>query len=479
MATLTVKQKDAYDKLLGSALLTRAEVEEIRPVVESVPHDANEAAVIRALFSSKDALLKSEEARLKLEKERQGLYFEAVDDLWNLEERCTMPSIDNAPALQALFDGVKRDTIPSCYQSESYTVYIPPSILSNNRHDLPLPYAGSAGTNKTISNIAFDIVGKRYNHQRAHNAPDSKTCCPSWGHVAEGALGLTVIGATDVEKNMKRKLLIMGKNSDKGKSSLRFSPFNFLRFAAHKEFYDTNPQVFLLPILSVDAIKKWNNTPYDVLLICGKWEDKFASTAYIELLGHYRETFGESPMECNPGDIDLATTSLRKYMQALAASLMLNVPIDLAATSEKKTELENVRTNIETDGLKLPSLKGSTIRPVMKLCFNRSCPGDPIPDPWLLLAKGATNMSWILGQKLLPACKAAGNDYDDEHPVWQNLEEFRRAKLQESIPTTLSVPVGSVAPSTPKNTHSNAVVVTPPSDLGEDGEDWEYMGINT
>jgi hypothetical protein len=235
----------------------------------------------------------------------------------------------------------------------------------------------------------------------------------------------------------------------------------------------------LLPILSVDAIKKWNNTPYDVLLICGKWEDKFASTAYIELLGHYRETFGESPMECNPGDIDLATTSLRKYMQALAASLMLNVPIDLAATSEKKTELENVRTNIETDGLKLPSLKGSTIRPVMKLCFNRSCPGDPIPDPWLLLAKGATNMSWILGQKLLPACKAAGNDYDDEHPVWQNLEEFRRAKLQESIPTTLSVPVGSVAPSTPKNTHSNAVVVTPPSDLGEDGEDWEYMGINT
>ena len=515
MAPLTVEE--ATTKLLGSALLTRAEVEEIRPVVDSVTDDDSNAPLLRALFEKEITSL--------------GLYFEDVDGLWNFEgsdSAYEMPPICETLELQALFDEVKRDTTPPCYISATYNVYIPPSILSNNR-SLPLPWDASAGTNKTISNVDFDIVGKPYNHQRAHNAPDSKTCCPSWGHVAEGVLG-PVLGANSAEVNQKRKLLIMGKRSDRGKSSLRFSPFNFLRFVAHKEYYDTNPQVFMLPILSVDDIKVWDNIPYDVLLICGKWGDKSASTAYVELLGHYRNTFGKSPAECRPSEIGLATTSLRKYMQALAASLMLNVPIDLAATTEKQTELEHVRDNIKINRLKLPSFsEGSKIRPVMKLRFESRFAGDPIPDPWLLLAKGATNMSWILGQKLLPACTAAGNDYDDQHPVWQNLEDFRRVQLQKSIPTTLSVPVGSVAPSTPKNTHSNEVVATPPSgpvgfvapltpknthsnevvvtppsgpvgfvapltpknthsnavvvtpsnDLGEDGEDWEYMGINT
>ena len=129
-----------------------------------------------------------------------------------------------------------------------------------------------------------------------------------------------------------------------------------------------------------------------------------------------------------------------------------------------------MKLDITEKGVLLPNLrKGKTFRPVLKVSFT----GDndvPIPDPWLLAAKAAVNLSSTRGQKLLPACdKPEEEDYE----ILLEFHKYQMSRRQENIPGELNLSSIGDMPGTPLPVaHSDVAVATPP----KEEDDWENLG---
>jgi hypothetical protein len=420
--------------------------------------------IIGLLISTKMTAL--ENSALALEKSAllQDTYYEDVDGLWKFTPERLVESQDRGrrgQVLNSLFDDIARNKRPSCYSNNSFGhVYKPP----RNSRPLPTVRSGSVGTNSMVGLQQKDIFGNHFNKQRAHIAPDSKSCSPSWGHAVEGALG-RVEGN---KKNEKRRLMIMGSDGQNGKDGFRFSPFNFIRFSSHDEYYDKAPHLMLLPIMTVDEIKDWDNNSYDVLVIASQFQDQLAEGVYRSVI------HGDAGIQCTPQEISKATTSLRAFMKGLAASLLQEVPIQLASLAnnqDKKDELDAVRKLVEKDGLMLPCFEvNQHIKPVLKLQFCASDASTAIADPWMLMAKAAVNVSWSRGQKLLPTCRPSSAENEEDHVFWQNMAEFEMAQRRSLIPASVSIPLTQATPNNVGKT-GGAPVITPE----KGGENWEFM----
>lgn len=412
-----------------------------------------------------ELLLKKSALTLEKTALLEGTYYEDVDGLWKFTPERLVERKDRGKrgqVLNSLFEDIARNSRPSCYSNNSFGhVYEPPR---KSRSSLPNVKSGSVGTNSMVSLQQKDIFGNHFNKQRAHIAPDSKTCSPSWGHAVEGALG-RVEGN---KKNEKRRLMIMGSEDQNGKDGFRFSPFNFIRFSSHDQYYDNAPHLMLLPIMTVYGIKKWDNNSYDVLVIASQFRDQLAKDVYRSV------THGDAGIQCTPQEISKATTSLQAFMKGLAASLLQEVPTQLALLSnnqDKKEELDAVRKLVEKDGLMLPCFEvNQRTKPVLKLQFGASDASTAIADPWMLMAKAAVNVSWSRGQKLLPACRPSSAENEEDHVFWQNMAEFEMAQRQSLIPASVSMPLTQATPNNVGKT-GGAPVVTPE----KDGENWEFM----
>jgi len=414
-------------------------------------------------LKSEERALKSEERALKSKALRDGSYFEDVDGLWEFTAE-TLPS--DIGSCNNLFQKIARSRRPDCYTTTRLFTLPPPASTD----PLPTVTATSVGTNSLFLLEDFDIFGNAFIRERAHNAPDSVTCAPSWGHAVEGATGTIPRQHRHRLRNKERKqdlrhLLIMGVNGQEKETSFRYSPFNFIRFSKHDEFYDKAPHIMFLPILTLEETRNWNNTPYDAIAVASAFDGKPAKEVYRSILAN-----GSS--ECSEPKIKTATTSLVDFMKGLAGSLLNETPIELAKLSgntEKANELIAVKEDIERNGITLPHFReGRSIRPVLMVRFDRKNPTDPIADPWMLFAKAAVNLSWLKSQKLLPTCKPRVVEDEGDLIFWQNMADYEAHQRAISIPSTIiSIPL------TPKHSEGSGAAqkVTPE----KEDEDWEYM----
>jgi hypothetical protein len=74
----------------------------------------------------------------------------------------------------------------------------------------------------------------------------------------------------EVIKNKIRLVRLMGSKNNKD-DCLRRSIHNYLLLTAdHRKWYDSEPQILIIPLLSLEEIKGWDGkTPYDVLVVAG------------------------------------------------------------------------------------------------------------------------------------------------------------------------------------------------------------------
>jgi hypothetical protein len=375
-----------------------------------------------------------------------GTYYEDANGLWSFTKQ-DLPTDRNDQQIK--FNKIARWKRPKCYREHSI-VYEPPRKVDKM---LPRFENRTVGSNSQVRLTDYDMFGNYFNRMRAHLAPDSKTCAPSWGHAAEGALGKIEDEIEEEKKIELRRLLVMGPFGD-GTMGFRYSPFNFIRFYTHKDYFDAAPHVMIVPILTIHQILKWNNTPYDVLVIASEYNGTPANLVYQAFCPRKKQ-------ECSSAEISTATKSLTAFMVGLAASLLMEVPIKLNPNKNKRAELIEVKDDIEVNGIALPHFDvGKHIRPVMKVRIGKIDDHDEvITDPWMLTAKAAVNLSWCQEQKLLPACK----------PKLDISEEYRAFLdkiAAQPIPTTISVPA---LPTTPGQVGRGGIPSVTPE---KEEEDW-------
>jgi len=424
--------------------------------------------------------------KLELKAKLDGTYLEDCDGLW-LFTREHLPKEKDEQL--NLFYKISRTTLRRCYNE------IDTQFATFTAQNLPNPTTKSLGTSTSVQvNGRVDIFNNKWSNQRAHLIPDSPTCAPYWGHSAEGALQ-PLPNNSELNKNKARTLLVMGYEKSR---KLRKVPQNFIKFADHREVYDVDPSVIIIPIMDLYELRdSWEaGTSFDALVIAskitktGRTEPCLAAETYQKILSHFEykdENF------CTPEDIDAATLLIRHFLLGHAGSLAAGIPTDIdpgASSSERNdvlSALEVVKGEIINNGVALPGIhKEKTFRKVLKVHFPYES-DDPIPDPWLLAAKAAVNLSSTRGQKLLPACKKAE---EDDYEIMQELHEYQMRRRLDNLPAELNIiyAMGEVLDTPPQTSRSGAFAVTPPPQVNRSGavvvtppkqegwDDWETLG---
>ena len=436
--------------------------------VEKLERESRGDEVKRYVFQTALGKLEAERGKLEAEAKLAGTYLEDCDGLWNFTRQ--MLPLEGKKRLE-LFDKISRKELRKCYKEiGAYFDDLDPV-------NLPDPSMKSLGSASFNLKDSVDIFNNEWNNERAHLIPDSPTCAPKWGHSAEGAFRPLAIESA--KKNDARRLLVMGC---KGTHKLRKKPQNFIKFAAHKEVYDVNPCVMIIPIMHLDdVLNKWeDDDSYEALVIASeitkpeRTEPSSASSTYKQILHHFiynDENF------CSPEDITTATGLIHDFLLGHAGSLAAGIPMDIdpdRSTDEKREvleELETARRDIINNGVALPLLhEGKVFRKVLKVRFAGE-DGAPIPDPWLLAAKAAVNLSSTRGQKLLPTCKQGE---EEDYELLQEIHEYQKRRRQTKLPVEVNFcEIGEMPDTPPQANRSSAVVVTPPQ---EGGDDWENFG---
>lgn len=158
-----------------------------------------------------DTVYDIKKGQLESEALAEGTYFEDVIGLWDFTFDMIVPidsRKDEGIILNNLFQKIAREKRPS--------FYIGTGLFEPSSGDsLPQAITTSIKANSSVNLDSTDIFGNHFKKERAHNAPDSKTCSPSWGHAVEGATGTINrqhrnAGKNKVKKNEIRRLLIMG-----------------------------------------------------------------------------------------------------------------------------------------------------------------------------------------------------------------------------------------------------------------------------
>jgi len=424
--------------------------------------EAIEAA--RAKAESDAKAIEAARAKAESDAKLAGTFLEDCDGLWEFNRK-EMPKTENKQL--DFFRKIARQSLMyrDCYED----------IFAFQKEEiLPEPSMKSLGTNSSMAvQGQVDIFHNEWNNERAHLIPDSVTCAPKWGHCAEGALR-PLSGQDEKRKNKERKLLVMGyRNGGK----LRKKRQNFIKFSSHKELFDVDPSVVIIPILELNQVLDWEaGTRYEALVIAstvtkpGRDVPYKASSAYQNFLHHFNYT---KDCFCSPKEIKKATNLLNYFLWGHAGSLAAGIPMEMDPLDpdNKSPELEEimaallrVQRDILEGGLWEPTpRKGKAFRPVLKVWIDDA-------DPWLLAAKAAVNLSSTRGQKLLPAC-----DKHEEEDM-EMLQEFHNDEIRrrrKEVPSELSLLTTEDRPETPPpGDRSGVAVITPPG--GEN--DWENLG---
>lgn len=211
------------------------------------------------------------------------------------------------------------------------------------------PNLNSAGTSEEYDpgeTDAFNNSGP----VKAHGLPDSYTCIPSYGKMAEGATGPISVGET----NVIRLLRALG-SKNQPKAGLRTHKKNFLSLPSdHRRYFETQPQVALVPMLPLDKIVNYDGEEeYDVAVLVMSATDAEENQEKVDEVERVYQKlmksfdwvdFPETPGEDTPGlcskvELEGVFSVLRVFIAANAYSLHEGDPqalTDLARFFENK-----------------------------------------------------------------------------------------------------------------------------------------------
>lgn len=273
--------------------------------------------------------------------------------------------------------------------------------------------AATDKSDKTNTAQVTTCVDFLYNLQseRAHLLSNAKLCHMAYVQVVQAATGLF-----EEDYFQRRKLLngMCGQSRRVNDSGIKHSKFNKLYLKMQDCYFDsTPPSLIILPLLSLEDIKRWDGvTSYSGLVLpCGS----SGETAASEVLPRVRET-------CSELEIRTAVTTLRIFVKDIAESLLdtendVLEEFNLTGADSKnrsvlqwKQLVQHLRQS-SSPSISIPVLNPEVDFRTVKVAkgtfdYNESC----LPDPFLLALKGAVNFSSYMGTKLMPTCPSERDD---------------------------------------------------------------------
>jgi hypothetical protein len=210
-----------------------------------------------------------------------------------------------------------------------------------------------------------------------------------------------VFGLTDEAlEDMQR--IIHGSLTPKGVripyTGIKHSLVNMIRLCGQAEFFDMQPCVIIVPIMTLKQMRDWNLDEYNAIVLAGASGRFSAPMAYR---GIQLRQFGEC---ATTDEIEIASTSLGIVLQGLAYSLDERQAQRQEATLQLKGKLASFREGLQNSEVIVPMPSLDSNLRVRKVSFQAHRPhanAHPAPDPLFLFIKSAINWARRNGQPLL------------------------------------------------------------------------------
>ena len=395
----------------------------------------------------KEEAAKHEEKIAKIEKLRDGEFYAPFTEVWNKDDKGNF-SVNDVSLLQR-----KKTPMVSvrvgCKEAGSFLTFenvyslTVEKTLESIRPTRIVKDTAASSRSSTKPDVKYklwpnDVFGNRRkgsatlpSGEIAHLVPASFENSSLYYNVAKW-----VFGKSDLQDFEELNKLIQGcfyekleggiseNEENKSKETGRRVPHvglkhftcNKIRLMGHGQHFDRNPNLIIVPTLSMDRILNWDGEGYDAIAMIGvKKEKKVVSLdAVASEVGFLKEG-----TNARDDEIEEARENLVVALKALAASLLHgDKPNNLPPERQKELETWIVpftRGINCSKRLVLPIERNDEERrPVRKISFlaqgQNDDNGHPAPDPMLLLIKSAVNWSMYNDQQLL----ATGEIDDDD-----------------------------------------------------------------
>lgn len=300
------------------------------------------------------------------------------------------------------------------------------------------------------------------NGEDAHQAPDAPDCCQHYGPILQAIMGKDIEGLEMNELERAYHIVAKEKSLSRTKlpsrehmlkqilryiavdapSSVKNLPINCLRMPGpHGETYDVNPSLITIPCCDTtkpDWMFNWKpGQAYSILVIAS---DEATYEAMIGAKPLIHNGTDCTVSTASPEELRCSTFALQRMVKAHAELLSGSRPGGVVSpTDYGNTNWDHVSVTGTFRGntVQVPSLKGHG-HMVLKLTLSGTETQYHIPDPMLVLMKGAINWYYtVTKEKLLPGWGEPGEslqkESEEEHG-WINKEsmfELHEEVLQE------------------------------------------------
>ena len=220
---------------------------------------------------------------------------------------------------------------------------------------------------------------------------------------------------------------------------------NKLRLQGQKKHYDDSPNVLIIPILDLNAMKQWNGDGYDALFLIGFPIDETERGDIIlesTVVGTGFSTHGQ---EATRDEIEMARNVLDATVLALTFSINKMI-VNKDQFNDAQRELLNPLTPPigESDIAKCPRKLSVENQRVQKVTFaslvdSGAVGGHPAPDPMLLAVKAANNWSAAQGRRLLAVAETEEDEMSERSLLALDIHfavcnEMKKREMDEVIP---------------------------------------------
>jgi hypothetical protein len=297
-----------------------------------------------------------------------------------------------------------------------------------------------------------DIFGNAasiINNQLAQLVPYSRDNASLFIDVAIWALGLDErAGWKTWQKAIHGATPATSKEKHTG---LKHFVSNRVRLSGQYYFFDQSPNVFIIPVMSVEEMREWNGTGYKAIVMPAKTEEVEASYACTAIW-----MIQEGPV-AKPIEIEKARTLLEQVLLGMAYWLTHVSPKIVADLDESKTDepeiekVDGVReklqdlcqefTNMTRKGVTVPCAVSNQDPSQLKVRIvtfsdHSSEEGHPAPDPLLLTAKAACNWSALYKQPLKAAAEPQAEELESDELYHLAEEEYLEHRRNAWRPKT-------------------------------------------
>ena len=302
----------------------------------------------------------------------------------------------------------------------------------------------------------------------AHLVPASSSLASLYHHVAIWVFGLNkrtyepsviqklIHGSKPLDPKPTKKSGQRAKQSRKSAqppsqratgTGLKHMICNKIRLSGQYTYFDRNPCLIIVPVLSLQQAKEWKGEGYHAIVMLSRGNKEKGKGKNLQEVAS-KVGMQNRGVRASQREIDVAQDLLTATVKALAYALFNKsegwVP---EGSTEALRKVKEDRTLVNGDKLiKVPKKRRRILKPVLKITFAPAfgpvgTNGHPAPDPILLAVKAAVNWSAFHKEKLM----AAGGVDESDSDLWsesslaameqylEKLKHYDRARQYEEI----------------------------------------------